>query len=125
MLHPTEQLIEEIWEALGRVLDPCHQRSGHDLSILDLGLVNRVTPVADHIEIGLTLTEVSCVFAYLIIERIESLAEDFPEVARFRVIVEPLPSWTPDRLSERARTSYRNSRTIYGSKLFKLLTSKT
>ena len=49
--------------------------SGHDLSILDLGLVNRVDIADGRAEVGLTLTEVSCTFAYRIIEQIEALAE--------------------------------------------------
>ena len=109
----TALLIAEIWEALDGVRDPCHVLSGHGLSILDLGLVNRVTRVGDDIEVGLTLTEVSCTFGYRIIEDIEALAADFPEAARFRVTIEPFPIWTADRLSERARNHYRNSRLAF------------
>ena len=106
-------LIPDIWNALDGVRDPCHVRSGHDLSILDLGLVNRVTLMGKDIEIGVTLTEVSCTFGYRIIEDIEALAADFPEVACFRVVIEPFPLWTPDRLSERARSRYRDSRLAF------------
>lgn len=112
-----EALVADIWNALDGVADPCHALSGHGLSILDLGLVNRVTPVGDEIEVALTLTEVSCTFGYQIIQDIEDLGADFPEFARFRVVIEPLPVWTPDRLSERARNHYAQTRLDFGPKV--------
>ncbi len=113
------QLVADIWNALAEVSDPCHALSGHPLSILDLGLVNRVTPIAGEIEVGITLTEVSCTFGYRIMEDIERLAGDFPEFARFRVVIEPHPLWTPARLSDRARALYRDTRIRFGPRLAK------
>ena len=109
-----DALLADIWNALNTVCDPCHRLSGHALSILDLGLVNRVTPMGEEVEIGLTLTEVSCTFGHRIIQDIEAIAADFPEFARFRVVIEPFPLWTPARLSERAREHYRRTRALYG-----------
>jgi metal-sulfur cluster biosynthetic enzyme len=106
--------VADIWNALHTVCDPCHRLSGHALSILDLGLVNRVTPMGEEVEIGLTLTEVSCTFGHRIIQDIEAVAADFPEFSRFRVVIEPFPLWTPARLSERAREYYRRTRALYG-----------
>ena len=113
----VDALVADIWNALDGVSDPCHALSGHGLSILDLGLVNRVTPVGDEIVVALTLTEVSCTFGYKIIADIEALAEDFPEFARFRVAIEPLPVWTPDRLSQRARDHYAKTRLDFGPRV--------
>jgi metal-sulfur cluster biosynthetic enzyme len=110
-------LILEIWNALGSISDPCHRLSGQDLSILDLGLVNHVTQVGKDIEIGLTLTEVSCTFGFQIIEDIEALSSEFPEFDRFRVRIEPFPLWNPTRLSERALAHYRADRRRYGPRL--------
>jgi metal-sulfur cluster biosynthetic enzyme len=118
-----ENLIADVWNALAEVRDPCHSLSGHALSILDLGLVNRVNMVGQEIEIGVTLTEVSCTFGYRIMEDIEALGADFPEVNRFRVVIEPFPLWTPDRLSERARAHYRTTKILYGPKVVRLLGS--
>jgi metal-sulfur cluster biosynthetic enzyme len=115
------ELVADVWNALAEVTDPCHSLSGHALSILDLGLVNRVTPIAGEIEIGITLTEVSCTFGYRIIEEIEGLGRDFPEFSRFRVVIEPYPLWTPDRLSDRARSHYRDTRIRFGPRMAKRL----
>lgn len=115
------ELVADIWNALAEVTDPCHALSGHPLSILDLGLVNRVTPIAGEIEIGITLTEVSCTFGYRIIEEIERVGADFPEFRRFHVVIEPHPLWTPDRLSDRARAHYLETRIRFGPRLAKRL----
>jgi metal-sulfur cluster biosynthetic enzyme len=112
-LEPTSFVLE-IWDALDSISDPCHALSGHELSIIDLGLINRVTPVGDDVEIGLTLTEVGCTFGFRIIEQIEALKSAFPEVGAFRVVVEPLPMWTPSRLSERAKNHYASTRLEFG-----------
>jgi metal-sulfur cluster biosynthetic enzyme len=115
-LSPEEQeaLEMEVWDALDSVKDPCHLLSGHDLSILDLGLVNRVEVRAGRVEVGLTVTEVGCTFAYRIIEQIEDLAPAWPEIERIKVVIEPFPLWTPDRLSARAKTHYQTTRLAFG-----------
>ena len=110
----TANLIADVWNALDGISDPCHALSGQGLSILDLGLVNSVELVDDNIDVGITLTEVSCTFSYRIMQDIRALAADFPEVAGFRVIIQPWPAWTPDRLSERARSHYAETRLAFG-----------
>ncbi len=99
---------------MDRVRDPCHVLSGHDLSILDLGLVNRVTRVDDAIEVGVTLTEIGCTFGYRILQDIEALSAGISGQALIRVVVEPFPLWTPDRLTERARTHHQNAKLASG-----------
>ena len=110
----TANLIADVWNALDEISDPCHALSGQGLSILDLGLVNSVELVDDNIEVGITLTEVSCTFSYKIMQDIRALGADFPEVTSFRVIIQPWPAWTPDRLSERARNHYAQTRLAFG-----------
>ena len=106
--------VSQVWDALDRVRDPCHVLSGHDLSILDLGLVNRVTRVDDTIEVGVTLTEIGCTFGYRILQDIEAISLDIPGCAAIRAVVEPFPLWTPDRLTERARTYHQGAKMASG-----------
>ena len=111
---PDDPEVAAVWDALRRVRDPCHVLSGHDLSILDLGLVNRVTRVGDTIEVGVTLTEIGCTFGYRILEDIEALSGELQGEAAVRAVVEPFPLWTPDRLTERARTYHLNAKSASG-----------
>ena len=58
MSVPTGTLtVEAVYEALDLVKDPCMVAGGHDLSILDLGLVYDVEVQADgRVRIDMTLT---------------------------------------------------------------------
>ncbi len=116
VLDPVEGAV---WDALDSVMDPCHVLTGHDLSILDLGLVNRVSVSARHAEVGLTLTEVSCSFAYRIMEQIEGLADRLQDIDSLSVVIEPFPIWTEDRLSDRARNHYAQSREAFAPASFR------
>ena len=114
--RPSEDAqIAVVWDALDGVRDPCHVLSGHDLSILDLGLVNRVTRRGSTIEVGVTFTEVGCTFGYRILEDIEALGAALPDVVELRAVVEPFPMWTPERLSERAKAYHQTAKLAFGS----------
>ena len=95
--------MRRVWKALDSVRDPCHELSGHELSILDLGLVNEVRRVGDVIEVSVTFTEPTCVFAHRIVGNLEDLAASLPGVSQVVVLIEPLPIWEPSRMSKRAR----------------------
>ena len=115
--HPLEDAeISVVWGALDRVRDPCHVLSGYDLSILDLGLVNRVTRAGTLIEVSVTFTEVGCTFGYRILEDIEALGPVLPSEVEIRAVVEPFPMWTPDHLSERAKAYQQNAKLAFSSR---------
>jgi metal-sulfur cluster biosynthetic enzyme len=109
--HPN---IEALWRALDTVKDPCNVLSGHDLSIVDMGLINRIHANGDAIEIGVTFTEPGCLFGYRIIEHMEDLAAALPGVTEIRVIPEPFPLWDPSRLSPKARAVYADKKARFG-----------
>ena len=111
-----DNAIRKVWHALDRVKDPCNVLSGHDLSIVDMGLINRVEAQGRVIEIGVTFTAPGCLFAYRIIEDMEDLCESLPSVREIRVIPEPFPLWDESRLSSRARDVYANKKARFGSK---------
>ena len=102
-----------IWDLLDSVVDPCHILSGHDISVLDLGLVNKVEVVEREALISITLTEVSCTFGWRIIEQIESLAAEVAEIDAIHVSIAPFPVWTPDRMNERARALHAMKRKAF------------
>lgn len=102
----TDGIVQAVWRALGNVKDPCNVLSGHDLSIVDMGLVNRVQISGDLVEVGVTFTEPGCVFGYRIIEDMEDLAAGLRGVGKIQVIPEPFPLWDESRLSPKARSVY-------------------
>ena len=106
--------IDVVWEALNNIADPCHALSGHDLSIVDLGLINDVTRHDDIIEISVTFTDPSCVFSYQIIMDLEDLAQSLDGVSEIKVTSDPYPLWTEDRLSEKAKALFLTKRRTFG-----------
>ena len=109
--HPN---VEAVWRALDTVRDPCNVLSGHDLSIVDMGLINRIEARGDSIEIAVTFTEPGCLFGYRIIENMENLTAELPGVGEIRVIPEPFPLWDESRLSDRARAVYAARKARFG-----------
>ena len=106
--------IAKVWAALSQVPDPCHALSGHDLSIVDLGLINSVTRDDDIINVRVTFTDPSCVFSYQIIMDMEDLAQSLEGVSEIRVVSDPYPLWTEDRLSEKAKALFADKRRTFG-----------
>jgi metal-sulfur cluster biosynthetic enzyme len=99
-----DPIIADFVQALDTVPDPCCVLSGKNLSVLDMGLINRIEREGDTLVVGVTLTDTMCEFSHQIFTHIEALAEGLPDVARVVVQPEVLPIWSPERLSERAVT---------------------
>jgi metal-sulfur cluster biosynthetic enzyme len=97
-----DPIILDVIEALDSVPDPCCVLSGKNLSILDLGLINRIERQGDTVTIGVTLTDTMCEFSHKIFADIESLANVVPNVAKVIAVPEVLPIWSTDRLSGHA-----------------------
>lgn len=101
---------EAVYEALDMVKDPCMTAGGHDLSILDLGLVYGVEVQDGRVRIDITLTEVGCIFTHRIIGAVYDAIEALPEAKEVEVIPRWAPAWTPERLNEKARHALEGSR---------------
>jgi metal-sulfur cluster biosynthetic enzyme len=110
----ADPVIAAAWQRLATVGDPCHVLSGHDLSVVDLGLINRVAFSDGTVEIGVTYTDPSCVFAGHIVVAMEDLVGALPGVRAVRVVPEPYPTWTEARLSDKARALFADKRRRFG-----------
>jgi metal-sulfur cluster biosynthetic enzyme len=106
-----DPLLAEIWRRVQAVEDPCHALAGYGLSIVDLGIVNRVEFDDGYVEVGLTYTELGCSFAPRILQRLEQELMGIDGVTSMDVIYEPFPPWTPDRMTDRARELYAHRAT--------------
>lgn len=110
---PDEPLAAKVWTALNEIRDPCHALCDNDLSIVDLGLINRVDLIDDKLEVGITFTESNCTFAYRIIHALEDLAPTLG-VSEVKVVPESYPLWTEARLSAKAKALYADKAKMFG-----------
>jgi metal-sulfur cluster biosynthetic enzyme len=99
-----------IWQRIRAVEDPCHVLAGYPLTLVDLGVVNRVEFDDGYVEVGLTYTELGCSFAPRILQRLEEELMAVPGVTSMDVVYEPEPPWTPDRMSPKAQRLYAERR---------------
>ena len=110
----SDPAVAAVWSLLENVADPCHALSGHDLSIVDLGLINDVVRDGDTISVSVTFTDPSCVFSYQIIMDMEDLAARLDGIAVINVVSDPYPLWTEDRLSPKAKQLFADKRQRFG-----------
>lgn len=99
----------QIQTELGKVLDPCSCMSDHPISILDLGLVERIEVDDGDVTIDLLLTSQLCTYfldmADEVVERVEALdGVDNVEVHQDT----SGQIWTQDRMAAEERTARRN-----------------
>ena len=110
----SDPAVAAVWALLDTIPDPCHALSGHDLSIVDLGLINGISRDGESIRISVTFTDPNCVFSYKIIMDLEDLAATLDGVSDITVAADPYPLWTEDRLSDKARDLFADKRTRFG-----------
>lgn len=95
-------LAGEILEALRAVQDP-----EAAMSIVDLGLVYAVECGAREVRVDMTLTSPSCPLGpYMVDEVTAAVRAAAPGVPDVRVNLVWDPPWTPERMSEEARTQF-------------------
>ncbi len=110
----SDPAVAAVWSLLEGVADPCHALSGHDLSIVDLGLINDVVRDGDIITVSVTFTDPSCVFSYQIIMDMEDLAARLDGITAIKVSSDPYPLWTENRLSAKAKQLFADKRQRFG-----------
>ena len=93
---------EDVLEALRRVEDP-----EAAMSIVDLGLVYDVHCAEDEVRVDMTLTSPSCPLGpYMVDEATAAIRAVLPDLRDVRVNLVWEPPWTPERMSEEARTRF-------------------
>ena len=94
------ELREPLLEALRGVVDP-----EMALSIIDIGLVYSVRVDESGARVAMTMTSAACPMSDLIVEDVESaLQRVLPGGAQVAVEMVWDPPWTPERMSDRARS---------------------
>jgi len=102
----TVGLVEACWDALRQVDDPEYP----GVSIVDLGLVERVELIDGAIEVDLIPTFSGCPALAMIAADVEKAVSNVAATARVRWCQTPL--WTTDRMSTRARRALADEFTV-------------
>jgi metal-sulfur cluster biosynthetic enzyme len=97
------EIVVRVWDALDAIADPCMKLSGRDLSVRDMGLINRIERRDDVVEVGVTFTDPLCKFAFRIVTAIQDIGRSLPGIVEVRVVPEYAPMWREARLNAKAR----------------------
>jgi metal-sulfur cluster biosynthetic enzyme len=96
-------LRHEVDQALGRVLDPCSVFNGSNLSLADLGMVERVDIVEGEVNVQLFLDDPTCLFYFEITRNIRAELEALEGVCAVTFEMKVDEIWTEDRMLPVAR----------------------
>jgi metal-sulfur cluster biosynthetic enzyme len=90
-------LIARIEERLAPVTEPCRIAFGKPISIVEMGLIERIAVNGDHTEITLCLTDAACVHFAGMQRFIRDELLEPPEIHSVTVSQTLDQLWTPDR----------------------------
>jgi metal-sulfur cluster biosynthetic enzyme len=96
---------EAVLGALEECYDPCCRERG--ISVVDMGLVERVAIEGQSVGIDLVLTTGWCPFVARLFDMVEERVGALPGVQEVRVAAVWDTPWTPERMSEGAREKLR------------------
>ena len=99
MIHPA------VREVLSGVFDPCCRDKG--ISVVDMGLIQSAEIDDGAARVELTLTSGWCPFAAAVLGDIESAVRGLPGVDSATVALVWDEPWSPERLSDSARSKLR------------------
>ena len=93
---------DDVRDALSRVMDP---EAG--MNIVDLGLVYGIDVSPEGVQVRLTMTSAACPMAEMIVDDAHAqLAAALPADTQVEIELVWDPPWTPDRMSEVARSMF-------------------
>jgi metal-sulfur cluster biosynthetic enzyme len=93
---------DDVRDALSRVMDP---EAG--MNIVDLGLVYGIDVSPQGVQVRLTMTSAACPMAEMIVDDVHAaLASVVPSSVPVEVELVWDPPWTPERMSEVARSMF-------------------
>ena len=96
---------EEVLRALRDCYDPCCQDRA--ISIVDMGLIEKVEVRGRHVGIEMVLTSGWCPFVARLSDMVQDRLGALAGIGKVDVAVVWNPTWTPDRMSEEARSKLR------------------
>ena len=99
----TEPSLDEVeaavWRALATITDP-----EMPVSLVDMGMVYRVTVTEGTAEVDLTFTSIGCPAMDMILDDVRAAVGAIPGIERVELEVVWSPPWTKERLTRKGRT---------------------
>ena len=96
---------QKVIRALDECYDPCCR--DRNISVVDMGLIERVEIQGGNVSIEMMLTSGWCPFAARLLDKIKEEVGKLPAVDAVDVEVVWDPTWTPERMSAGAREKLR------------------
>jgi metal-sulfur cluster biosynthetic enzyme len=118
--EPAPPRLEDVYRAVSAVNDPCSEAMGRPLSLIEMNLVRRIQIEPAAVVIGITLTEPTCLYSFLIAESVTEAvkASCGPDIEVRIELGSDLPAsvWTENQLSteaaERLELTRRSDRSV-------------
>ena len=89
--------------AIAGVVDPCSRLHGTDLSLLDLGMVERISVDGGRVHVELLLDDPLCMYTFVIQKQLRDRIAALDGVSEVEISVIPEFSWSKERVTPAAR----------------------
>jgi metal-sulfur cluster biosynthetic enzyme len=96
---------EAVFDALAACYDPCCR--DRQISVVDMGLIERVAIAGRDVKIEMVLTSGWCPFAARLLDMVHERVGELPGVERVEADIIWRTAWTPERMSAEAREKLR------------------
>ncbi len=99
-----------IWDRLDEVIDPCSAANGTDLSIVDMGLVDRIDVDGRHVTVSMLLTSPMCLQIPYFMDEIERCVGDLDGIESVTLETDQGFEWHQDMMTDEAKERRRERR---------------
>lgn len=93
----------DVREQLDRIVDPCSEARGTDISIVEMGLLKRIEVDDGTADIELRITSPSCMMVGYFIEQAEERVGSLPGIDQVRLETDAGFTWRDDMMSPDAK----------------------
>lgn len=95
-------------ERLDRIVDPCSEARGTDISIVEMGLLKSIEVDGGTVHVELRITSPSCMMVGYFIEQAEEQVGNLPGVEEVTLETDAGLSWREEMMSEEAKKRRRH-----------------
>ena len=102
----------EVRERLDRIIDPCSEARGTDISLVEMGLLKAIHVDGGSVHIELRITSPSCMMVGYFIEQAERHVGSLPGVEEVTLETDAGLSWRDEMMSEAALERRREHQNV-------------
>jgi metal-sulfur cluster biosynthetic enzyme len=96
--------VEQVYDSLRAVTDPCSAATGSDLDIVEMGLVKSVAITDGHVRVRIRLTTPACQMIPYFLVQIREHVGAIPDVAGVDVDTDDGTEWSEEMMSAEAQS---------------------